>query len=66
MFEPATPAQIRYLEYLLHGRGFTTRVRRNGWLSVETGKDVHFLDDLSKAAASRLIDQLLEKEEDAD
>jgi Protein of unknown function (DUF3072) len=63
-FEPATQRQRDYLEVLLNDRGFTTRAQRNGWLSAETGKEVHFLDDLSKAEASRLIDMLKEEEDE--
>ena len=62
-FEPATRAQQNYLEILLNERGFD-RVRRNAWLSGETGKEIHFLDDLSKAEASRMIDLLKEEADD--
>jgi len=64
MFEPATPPQRNYLEILLNDRGYTARAQRNAWLSAETGKDVHFLDDLSKVEASRLIGLLKEDEND--
>jgi hypothetical protein len=58
MTEPATPRQCEFLEILLNDLGYTTRAQRNAWLSAETGKDIHYLDDLSKVEASRLIDEL--------
>ena len=61
-FQTATPAQQDYLASLFIDCGFT-RLQRNAWLSAETGKDVHYLDELSKAEASRLIDQLIEMKE---
>jgi hypothetical protein len=62
-FEPATRAQQDYLQILCDKRGFN-RVQRNAWLSGETGKEIHFLDDLSKAEASRMIDLLKEEEDE--
>ena len=61
--ERATPAQQRYLTELLDDHGFRERVQRNAWLSAETGKEIHYLDDLSKSEASRMI-SLLKEEED--
>ena len=59
----ATRAQCEYLEILLNDRGYSGRVQRNAWLSAETGKEIHYLSDLSKSEASRLI-SLLKEEED--
>ena len=61
--ERATTAQRDYLEILLNQRGYSERVQRNAWLSAETGKDIHYLDDLTKSEASRLIDLLKENED---
>ena len=61
MFEPATRAQCNYLEILLNDHGFTTRVQRYDWLSLEVGRTIGYLDELSKAEASRLISQLKEE-----
>jgi len=62
--ERATTAQRDYLEILLNQRGYSERVQRNAWLSAETGKDIHYLDELSKSEASRLIDLLKETEDE--
>lgn len=62
--ERATRAQQDYLLDLLDDHGFTARVQRNAWLSAETGKEIHYLDELSKSEASRLIDLLKENEDD--
>jgi hypothetical protein len=64
MFVPATEPQQNYLLILLNDCGLGGRVQRNAWLSAETGKDVHFLDDLSVAEASRLIDKLKEMKDE--
>lgn len=61
--ERATRPQQEYLAILLNDHGYSSRVQRNAWLSAETGKEIHFLDELSKAEASRLI-SLLKEEED--
>jgi len=61
MFDPATLAQCNYLEILLNDHGFTARVQRNSWLSLETGRTINYLSELSKAEASRLIGQLKEE-----
>jgi hypothetical protein len=58
-FIPATQAQQDYLAILFIDCGFT-RQQRNAWLSGETGKDIHYLDDLSKAEAHSMIDKLKE------
>lgn len=63
MFEPATRAQREYLEILLNDRGFTTRVSRYGFISVEMGRTVNYLDEISKAEASKLIGMLKEDDE---
>jgi hypothetical protein len=57
-------AQQDYLALLFIDCGFT-RHQRNVWLSAETGKDIHYLDDLSTAEAHTLIDKLKEMKEDS-
>lgn len=61
-FQPATQAQQDYLAVLFIDCGFT-RLQRNAWLSDETGKDIHHLDDLSTAEAHACIDKLKEMKE---
>ena len=62
--ERATTAQRDYLEILLNQRGYSERVQRNAWLSAETGKEINYLDELTKSEASRLIDLLKETEDE--
>jgi hypothetical protein len=62
MFTPATSAQQNYLEILLNDRGFQTRAQRYAWLSLEIGRTIDYLDELSKAEASMLISKLKEEE----
>jgi len=61
-FETATRAQQDYLSILFIDCGFT-RAQRNAWLLDETGKDVHYLDDLSKEDAHTLIGKLIQMRE---
>jgi len=63
MFLPATPAQQNNLEILLNDHGFSTRAQRNAWLSEEVGREIEYLDELSKAEASMLISRLKEEED---
>lgn len=54
----ATADQVRYLEILLNDCGYTERKMRNAWLGAEVGREIHFVDDLTKEEASRLIGRL--------
>ena len=56
----ATDAQISYLEDLLTGRGFDTRLKRNDWMSNRAGREVKYLEELTVKEASELIEELVE------
>lgn len=60
----ATQAQIDFLEILFGDLGFN-RAQRNDYLSEDLGREVKFLDDLSVGEASKLIEDLKERKEDA-
>ena len=61
---PITKAQIKYLEILFNDLGYD-RIQRNVWLSNRLGWDVRFLDNLTGAEASKIIDELKKTKEDA-
>lgn len=63
MMAIATSKQINFLEILFNDLGFD-RKNRNAFLSRELGREVHYLDDLTIAEASRFINALLERKED--
>lgn len=53
-----SPGQNKFLELLLNDCGYRTRGLRNECLSREVGRTVRYLDDLSFAESSRLIESL--------
>lgn len=61
-FETPTQKQIEYLEILFIDCGFS-RENRNAWLSANTGRDIKYLDQLTKEEASKFISELKEIKE---
>lgn len=62
-FGKPTAKMIEYMEILFNDCGFT-RVQRNAWLRELVGRDVHYLDSLTKNEAHLIIAKLkLMKEE---
>lgn len=59
----ATPKQQNYLEVLFGDLGFS-RIARNEFLSREVGRTISYLDELSTAEASAMINALVERKED--
>ena len=56
----ASDAQTSFLATLFIDCGFHTRVQRNAWLSSEIGREIRYMDDLTVAEASKMIDALKE------
>ena len=56
--KPASDAQIDFLDKLLIEAGLSTRTLRNGWLSERAGREVKYMDELSMAEASSMIQEL--------
>lgn len=54
---PSLP-QTELLDKLFISAGYDTRAKRNDWLSLRVGRQVRFLDDLSRLEASRMIGAL--------
>lgn len=54
----STPAQREYLEILLNDCGYTTRARRNAFLSGQVERDVTYIYELTVIEASACIDEL--------
>jgi hypothetical protein len=61
-FEKATEAQQGYIQILSNDLCFDRR-QRNAHLSEITGREIKFLDDLTKVEASQVINQLKEWKE---
>ena len=59
----ATAAQTNFLEILFRDLGFT-RQQRNAWITREVGRQVGYLDDLTRGEASALIGLLKAMKED--
>jgi hypothetical protein len=59
----ATQSQIDYMEIPFGDLGFT-RLQRNAWISREVGREVPYLDELTKDEASALIGLLKALKED--
>lgn len=57
----ATPQQVAYLGSLLANEGFTTLAQRNGYLSRTVKREIHYPDEVTKAEASKLINELEER-----
>lgn len=60
----ATGAQIEYLEILLNDCGYDTRAQRNGFLSDRAGREIKFLDEITKAEASAMISELKDEQDE--
>ena len=56
-----TEPQVKLLEVLFIDACYSTRVRRNDWLSNRLGRPVKYLDDMSRQEASRMIETLQEE-----
>jgi hypothetical protein len=63
-FSPsASPKTREYLEILFNDCCFIDRIQRNVWISLEIGRRIKFLDELTQAEASILIKKLKEIKE---
>lgn len=60
--DPATKKQQEFLQILFDDLGYT-RTQRNAWLKAETGREVHYLDQLTKAEATKFISEFKETKE---
>lgn len=61
---PATEPQVSYIETLAIDLGME-RSRRNKWISSFLNREVLFVDELTKAEASRVITRMKEMKESA-
>lgn len=56
--EKATEAQQNYMEVLFNDVGISERAKRNDFLSLRVGREIHYLTDLTKTEASDIITEL--------
>lgn len=65
MNEAITDPQKEYLEILLNDCGFLERRVRNHFLTQEVGREIRYLDSLTKTEATRLISDLKDRRDDS-
>lgn len=58
-----TQPQINYIEILSNDVGLDTRAKRNDFISIRVGREIKFLDELTKIEASQIIVELRTKKE---